>query len=151
MPSQAASLRPKNQQLIAAQVLATSGASAVFELPNDLVEVVLVLEIVAASGTTPTIDAVLQTALDDLATKFASTGNKWTQLTTTGQMRAIAFSRQRHAGQAAAEYDATQVTGAATSANGPVSRKCRVFFTVGGTGPSFTVNLWLIANPPATV
>lgn len=151
MPSQAASLQPVARALIAAQVVAASAASAVFELPNDLTEMTLMLEATAQAGTSPTIDAVLQITPDG-GTKWFSSGNKFTQLTASGQMRVISMSRQRHAGQAAAEYDGTQVTGAASSANGPLSRKARLFFTLGGSAsPSMTLNLWLIANPPATV
>jgi hypothetical protein len=124
----------------------------VFELPNDAVEVLFIIEATAVAGTAPTLDAVLQVTPDDAASKWFSSGNKFTQLTAAGQARAISMSRMRHAGQAAAEFDAAQVTGAATSANGPLSRKCRFFFTLGGSaGPSVTVNVWMIVNPPATV
>lgn len=146
-----ASLKPVTRQLAAGQVINASGvASAVFELPNDLAEMRIMLQVTAVAGTTPTLDAIVQDTPDEGQT-WVYTGNKFTQMTGV-DIRQISLSRERHAGQAAAEFSgAVPAAGAAAAAaNGPLTRKIRIWFLLGGTaGPSFTVNAWIVGNVPA--
>lgn len=144
----AAALQPFSRQIVTAQVVTTSAASAVFEIPNDAAELQLIVQVSAASGTSPVLDVALQMTPDN-GTLWTYTGNKMLQVTGTGQ-RVIAFSRMRHAGQAAAEFsgDLPAAAAAAAATNGPLTRKCRLWFIVGGTTPSFTINAWLVGNPP---
>jgi hypothetical protein len=143
-----ASLAPLTRQVVAGQVVAATGASAVIQLPNDLAEFRIIVQVTAVAGTTPTLDAVLQDSPDG-GTNWFYTGNKFLQMVGVDS-RQISLSRERAAAQAAAEFSgAVPAAGAAAaSANGPLARTVRIWFILGGTaGPTFTVNVWIVGNP----
>lgn len=146
-----AALRPLTRQIVTAQVVAATGTpSIVFELPNDLAEFRIIVVVSAVAGTNPTLDVLLQDSPDEGQTWFY-TGNKFAQMTTADQ-RQISLSRERHAAQAAAESSAANpaIAAAAAAVNGPLARKNRLWFLLGGTvGPTFTVNAFIIGNIPA--
>lgn len=144
----AASLKPVTRQLATGIVITATGVLAAFDLPNDLAEFRLVVQVTAASGTTPTLDVILQDSPDEGQT-WPYTGNKMAQMTGVDS-RQLAISRERTYGQAAAESSAANpaIAAAAAAVNGPLARKARLFGLVGGTTPSFTVNVFLVGNVP---
>jgi hypothetical protein len=149
MASPNAALEPRAMVIASALVMTSSQASTVFELPNDADEIILYVQVTAASGTTPTLNAALQHTPDG-GTTWLGTGNNTASMT-AASIRGISLSRQRSFGQSAAEFsaDVPAAGGAAASANGPLMRKCRIWFVIGGTTPSFTVNAWVVVPAKA--
>lgn len=146
----AASLKPVTRQVITGQIINVDNTpSVVFEVPNDLAEFRLILQVTAAAGTTPTLDAYLQDTPDE-GQNWLFTGNKFAQMIAV-DMRQLSVSRERHAAQAAAESTAVNpaIGAAASAVNGPLSRKQRIWFRISGAGATFTVNAFLIGNVPA--
>lgn len=138
--------RPKEQVIVSGKVVTASAEVAQFEMPNDITDVRIVVTVTVASGTTPTLDVLLQITGDDGLTWFYS-GNKFLQQT-AASTRQIILSRAMGAGQTASEApgDNPAIGAAAAAVNGPVSRRCRLFGLVGGTTPSFTINAFLLGN-----
>lgn len=146
------SQKPATRQLATGLVIAADNIRLVFaDIPNDLAEFRLIVQVTAVAGTNPTLDAILQDSPDE-GQSWLYTGNKFAQMTGVDQ-RQISLSRERHAAQAAAETSAANpaIGAAAAAVNGPLTRKMALFFRLGGTvGPSFTVNVFLIGNVPAS-
>lgn len=145
----AAALQPVTRQIATGVVINATGVVCNFDLPNDLAEFRIIAQVTAFGGTAPTLDLVLQDSPDGTQTWFY-TGNKMTQMTGVDQ-RQLSISRERTAGQAAAESSGTvPAAGAAAAAvNGPLARKCRMWAVLGGSaGPTFTVNIFIIGNVP---
>lgn len=139
-----ASTQPVTRQVVTGQVVTTSGASAAFQLPNDLSEMRIIAQVTAASGTTPTLDTALQDSPDG-GTTWVYTGNQMARMTGV-DMRQISLSRERQASQVAAEFTGNIPATGAAAASGPIARLCRLWFAVGGTTPSFTVNVFIIGT-----
>lgn len=126
-------LRPWNRTLVASATYTADTNSSAFELPNDIRDLKLVLNVTAASGTTPTLDVWLQTSYDDGTTYVNH--SKFAQVT-AADVRVMDISRELPiAGQ---EFDGNILTGSADANHGPLARKIRFSFDVGGTNPSFT-------------
>lgn len=145
-----ASLAPSAQLVASGLVVSADLAtSAVFMLPNDAEEITLLVQSAAKTGTTPTVVTALQHSPD--GTLWVWTGNSTLHSDINGLVT-MSFSRQRHAGQAAEVYvaDPPAVAAANASKNGPVSRKCRLLFRLGGSAsPAMTMTVWLITAPSA--
>lgn len=130
-------LQPGYQKLASGTVTAT-GSSAVFTMPwADAYRLVLVTS--AASGTTPTLDAVLQDTPDG-GTTWVNLPLRFTQSTAAGSsyiiFKPIGFSDAASGGVVAA-------TGGSLAANTPIAvKQVRLLYTVGGTTPSFTYALY---------
>lgn len=138
---------PLTRQIATALVINASQRLA-FNLPNDLSEFRIIVQVIAVAGTTPTLDAYFQDSPDG-GTNYFYNGNKFTQMVGVDS-RQISISRERAAGQAAAEFSGVNPAAAAAAAavNGPVARQAAIWFALGGTaGPSFTVNVFIVGNP----
>jgi hypothetical protein len=146
MPTAIASIQPVTRQIVTGLVVAAPMSTPLFNIPNDLQEMRLVIQVTAASGTTPTLDAALQDSPDQ-GTTWIYTGNKFAQMIAV-DMRQISLSRLRQASQAAAEFSGNvpAIAAAAAAASGPIARQARINFQTGGTTPSFTVNVFLIGS-----
>lgn len=111
----------------------TSGNSATLNVPGDCVGVHIVLDITAASGTTPTLDVRVQ--------RFDYLSQKWIDLPSA------AFAQKTGTGT----DDLVIYPGVAETANRSVSdvigKEIRLAWTIGGTTPSFTFTLSCIWIP----
>lgn len=135
-------------------VTATSN-SASFTLPQaDCYALYLVAS--AASGTTPVVSTVLQTAMDGsqpntggavvAPTIWVNTGIAFANLTASTSSNGLTFRPTLSVGEAASVI--TVSAGTASSKNQPINRKfMRLAYTVTGTTPSVTFSLYAIANP----
>lgn len=107
-----------------------TGVGESFTLPRGTNALRILLDVDAASGTTPTLDVVVQDTVDD-GENWATIGSAFTQKTAAG----------------------TQVINIVKSgsAGTPVmfSNKVRVSYTIGGTTPSFTFDVTAYAEVAA--
>lgn len=143
LPRGTAMLEPRSVPVVSGLVVnADNQTTTAFELPNEAAEFNFIVQVTAVSGTTPTLVAALQHSPDQ-GTTWTFTGNNSAH--TGVSISSISFSRLRHSAQAAATFsaDPPAVGAAAAAQNGPVMRKCRFIFRVGGTTPSFTINIWM--------
>jgi hypothetical protein len=141
-----AATQPVTRQIFTGLVVNATGATPTFQLPNDLTEMRLIVQVTAAAGTTPTLDTSLQDSPDN-GTTFVYTGNKLAQMI-AADMRQISISRERAASQVAAEYSGMPPAAgaAAAAANGPLARLCRLWNVVTGAGATFTINVFIIGT-----
>lgn len=102
----------KNRVLLEATITAT-GTTSEFDAENAT-EIAATLNVSAASGTTPTLDVIIQDSAD---------GSVWTTLQTFAQ-------------KTAAGTEVVRITN-------PFHNRIRASYTVGGTTPSFTASLKL--------
>lgn len=105
----------------------------------------LCLNITAASGTTPTLDVVLQTSLDG-GTTYVDLPLRYTQKSATGAAWLV-FKCGLGNNEVALEQ-------AAADTGGTLAKNCvfdwrymKVKYTIGGTNPSFTFTLNLLGTP----
>lgn len=149
-----ASTQPVTRQLATGVVMTATGAVVAFNLPNDLAEMRIIVQVTAASGTSPTLDVSLQDSPDAsmiagvwTGNTWVYTGNKLTQMVGV-DMRQISLSRERQASQVAAEFSGNvpAIAAAAAAASGPIARACRLWAVIAGTTPSFTINAFLIGT-----
>jgi hypothetical protein len=137
------SLRPWFKTLVASATYTSdqTGTTIGFELPNDIQDIKFIMNITAASGTSPTLDVMLQTSYDGGTTYVNH--SKFAQVT-AADIRVLDISkRMAIAGQ---EIDANITTGSADANHGPLARHCRFNIDVGGTSPSFTAVFAAIGN-----
>jgi hypothetical protein len=131
-------LQPGSKILVASNTVTATGQSAAFTMPfADSYRLILITS--AASGTTPTLDAVLQDSPDG-GTTWVNLPLRFTQQTAAGNawilFKPIGLSDAASAGTTAA-------TGGALGTNTPFNAKyVRLAYTVGGTTPSFTFILY---------
>lgn len=133
--------------LLNSAVRTADGAGAEITIPPGFRSVRIVLDVTAASGTTPTLNVYLQDALifaaaaDIIASRPSGTKTwndfgAFAQMTTTGV---------RHMGiipGSAFEAEAQDAAVAAGSVRaGPIGGRWRVKWDVGGTSPSFTFSV----------
>lgn len=97
-----------NLHVSAAETTTVNGPSVDFE---DAVEAVVMLDITAASGTTPTLDVVVQESVDEV---------RWTDFDTFAQQTGTGQTQRKISGFA---------------------RYLRAEITIGGTTPSFTFQM----------
>lgn len=134
--------------------VAATGFSAPFTLP--LVDsLAIFINASAASGTTPTLDAALQTTVDG-GTTWITLPIKWTQLTGVGQAF-VRFQPTMGLGEAASA-GVSGLTGAAQAQNIPYVGPqfgsvlgsaaqiptMRLAYTTTGTTPNFTIGVYAI-------
>lgn len=141
----------------AATIVTTTGNSAAFTLPLAD-SYAIFINVTAASGTTPTLDAVLQSSPDG-GTTWLNLPIKWTQLTAVGQAY-VRFQQTMGLGESASAGVALG-TGAAAAANTPFIGAqyttvlgasaqiptVRIAYTVTGTTPSFTLGVYAFLAP----
>jgi hypothetical protein len=142
--------------LINSSTITATGNSATFQLPEAECYG-LVLSVTAASGTTPTDNIILQTAMDGsmgnppttaalvLPAVWVNTGNAFGTVSTTGTQM-LYFKPTLSVGETASVVTVT--AGTASAKNGPIRRQfMRLSHTITGTTPSFTYTLYALANP----
>lgn len=134
-----------NGALVVAQTaLAATASSAAFVMPNAE-SYSLVLDVTAATGTTPTLDVVLQTSWD-AGTTFIDLPLRYTQVT-AAVVRYLVFRNGLGMNEVALEQVAADTGGTlAKNCNfDPFNMKLK--YTVGGTNPSFAFKVHLFALP----
>lgn len=137
MPS-AGTIQPSSKLLVASNTVTATGQTASFVMPYaDAYRLILITS--AASGTTPTFDAVLQDSPDG-GTTWVNLPLRFTQQTAAGNayiiFKMVSISDAASAGTTAA-------TGGASAANTPINVKyVRLAYTISGTTPSFTFALY---------
>lgn len=131
--------------------VAADAQSAAIEFPVDLHSGVFLLNITAASGTSPTLDLNIEITPDDGTTWF--TAFRFAQQTAASKARVIAVFHGHATNTAvvvtnpnAGNAVALALTGGALSAGCPISRKIRANYDIGGTNPSFTFTLDFIGR-----
>lgn len=107
----------------APQAVTATGAGSAVDLANGVNSTNAILEVGAVSGTTPTLDVKLQES-DDNSTWSDIAGGAFTQVTAATQRQVIRVLRSK--------------------------RYCRGYATVGGTTPSFTLSLEILAQKKYT-
>jgi hypothetical protein len=129
--------------LLSAQTISATGNSATFALPEGE-SYAMYLVATTASGTTPVLNGILQTAVDN-GTTWVNTGNAFGSLTAAGSS-GIVFKPTMGVGQSASAV--APVAGTASGLNQPINQKfMRLNFAVTGTTPSFTYSLYAITTP----
>ena len=139
-------LPPYAATLVASTTYTATTSSALLTLPlADSYS--FILDTTAASGTSPTMDVAIQINPDGAGTTMYSV-LRFAQVTGTNQQRITVqpIQGRGEAGTQAALAD----TGGAASANQPLTSKIKVKFTLGGTSPSFTAIVWVVAQIRAT-
>jgi hypothetical protein len=106
-----------------------SGVGAAFKLPRGTTALRVLLDVDAASGTSPTLDVVVQDTVDG--------GDNWATIGT--------FTQKNAAGQQTINIVKSG------SAGTPVmfSDRVRISYTIGGTTPSFTFHVSAYAEVAA--
>ena len=127
----------------AAQTSTTTTASITLPLADSYT---FIQDVTAASGTSPTLDTALQISPDGGTTFYSVM--RFAQVTTTNQQR-ITFQPIQGRGEASSQA-ALADTGGQVTANQPISTIIKFKFTIGGTSPSFTVQIAMFAAPRAT-
>ena len=154
MPNQ--SILPLPQTLLALATQTTNGTSSNLTL-SSASSYRFFLKVKTVSGTSPTLDVFIATAYD--ATAGAGTDYNtilhFAQVTTTGAGRTMVIRPYVGSGDTAQESQSALVgtadgaTGAtAVAVNGPINPSAiKIRWVVGGTSPSFAVELGVIGVP----
>lgn len=131
---------PRITKLVASTAHTSSEASTAFALPEAADTYQIMLYFTAVSGTSPTCDAVLQSSPDN-GTTYINLPIRSTQVTTTGQNYMV-FKCGLGGNEVALENPAA-------STGGTLAKNCifdpkymKVYFTIAGTSPSFTVTIY---------
>lgn len=130
----ASNLRTQEVVLAASAARTTTAAGDTIEFPN-CENVTFWLSSGAGTGSTPTLDVALQVTIDS-GTTWVTIG-RWAQVTSAAVGGGITMTSGRAEGEAAA-YITSALTGGSLVNNTVLSRKVRAYWTIGGTGPSFT-------------
>ena len=136
--SSAAGMVQPSSNLVASGTVTATGQSATFTMPYaDAYRLILIIS--AATGTTPTFDAVLQDSPDG-GTTWVNLPLRFTQMTAAGNayiiFKPVGLSDAATAGVSAA-------SGGVLAANTPFNAKnVRLAYTVGGTTPSISYKLY---------
>lgn len=124
-------------------VTAAATASQTFTLqPCDSLSVMV--SSAAGTGTTPTLDFSVQTSPDGGTTWFVI--ERFTQITTSAAKETITFKPYLGVGDAATAF-VSAATGGQAKQNIVCAKDCRITYTIGGTNPSFTFDVWLVYAP----
>lgn len=133
-------LKPISKVLVASTAHTSSEASTAFELPIGADTYQILLYFTAVTGTSPTCDAVLQSSPDN-GTTYINLPNRSTQVTTTGQNYMVL--------KLGLGNNEVALESPAAATGGTLAKNCifdptkmKVYFTLGGTSPSFTVTIY---------
>lgn len=138
---------PKSLQLpnfktaIASTAYTTTVTSSAFSMPGGADTYDLIFNITAATGTSPTVDPIVQTSVDG-GTTYVNLPLRCTQITATG-VRHLVFKQGLGGNEVALETTAADTGG--TLAKNCIfdPRFMKIKFTVGGTNPSVTIVVYL--------
>lgn len=130
--------------------LAATATSSAFSIPRsrDSIYTILV-NVTAATGTSPTLDLVLQGS-PDKGTTYVNLPFRFTQIT-AATSKYLTF-RRGYPSIDAAETAVTADTGGAVNVDtlfDPDYLKIKA--TVGGTNPAFTGKIYILSDPPSAV
>lgn len=113
---------------------ADGNSGSITDFPDNLHSAEFIVDVTAASGTSPTLDLAIENSPDEGTTFY--TAFRWAQITGTGPRRLVVRLLASDAGgEASIPLDPT---GGALSASCPLSKTIRVRWNIGGTNPSFT-------------
>jgi hypothetical protein len=137
-------LLPIKKNVLTASAVAATASSAAFSLPMaDSYD--LVLNITSVTGTTPTMDLVLQTSIDG-GTTFVDLPLRYTQKTAAGVAHLV-FRLGLGENEVALEQ-------AGADTGGTLAKNCvfdpqnmKLKYTIGGTNPTFTFTVTAFALP----
>lgn len=147
MPSN--DLKPYVKSALIADVTAAAAtaSSAAFVMPPGE-SFSIVLNVSAATGTSPTMDVVLQTSYDG-GTTFVDLPLRYTQVT-AAVVRWLVFRNGIGMNEVALEQ-------AAADTGGTLAKNCnfdpynmKIKYTIGGTNPAFTFKVHYFASPRGT-
>lgn len=130
--------RKWQRNLVASQTVTATGNSGALDWPSDIDSAVILMDVTAASGTSPTMDVAIQLTPDDGITFY--TVSRFAQAS-AAFIRAKTFLTHQGDGTAAAVVAVADI-GGVLEANIPFTNQIRILWTVGGTNPSFTFTLW---------
>jgi hypothetical protein len=133
---------PYKRLLVASAARTATGNSGALTIPVDIDAAAIVLDVTAASGTSPTMDVALQTSPDNGTTWY--TFSRFAQNTGAVTL-AKRFNFNVGSGEAAAVFTVAD-TGGVLESNFPITEDLRVLWTIGGTNPSFTFVVWMFAK-----
>lgn len=137
-------MQPMVKTLIASNTVTATGASSAFSIGMADCYTFL-LNTTAASGTTPTFDAVYQTSIDG-GTTYVNIPWRHTQITTTG-LNYLTVRCGLGVGEVANEGAAAATGGTLAKAVVVDVLHMKLAYTLTATTPSFTFSLTLIAMP----
>src|SRR6516162_5226874 len=108
----------------------------------------VIIDVTAATGTTPTLDVSYQTAVIDGKGTPANyyVFARHAQVTTSTGPRRLIIRNAQGFGEAGSE-GAIAATGGALNSNAPFSTAIKVVATIGGTNPSYTLAVYVICSP----
>lgn len=132
---------PYATTLVASAARTATGNSGAILFPTDQVGGEFIVNITAASGTSPTLDLAIQVTPNDGTTFFT----QWRFSQSTGAEAQRIITTFRRVAEVGAET-AIADTGGALANNAPITRKIRVLWTIGGTNPSFTFAVYFIGD-----
>lgn len=140
---------PRFKTAVASAAYATTTTSAAFSLPGDGDSYAILIRTTAATGTSPTMDAVLQTSIDK-GTTYVNLPIRSTQITAAGQNWMV-FRNGLGQDEVALENPAAD-TGGTLAKNCIFDPNCmKIKFTIGGTNPSITSVVYAAALPKGSV
>ena len=136
---------PMLKTLVASNTVTATGASTAFSLPlADTYS--FILNVTAASGTTPTFDAVYQTSIDG-GTTYVNIPWRHTQVTAvTTDWLTVRLGLG--VGEAGTESPAAATGGTLVKPSVVDLAHMKLAYTITATTPSFTFALYLLALPP---
>lgn len=104
----------------------------------------IILDVTAASGTSPTLDVAIETSPDNGTTWYAA--YEFTQMTSTGTRRMDIRDIGIGITEVGSEVSIAEVNNP-IKANTVLTQDIRIKATIGGTNPSFTFAVWGIFQP----
>lgn len=128
---------------VASAAYAVTTTTAAFALPVDADSYMILINNTAVTGTSPTLDAIVQTSVDG-GTTYVNLPLRSTQCTAAGQSM-IVFKQGLGGNEVAFESPAA-ATGGTLAKNAIFdARYLKVKLTIGGTNPSFTTTIYKAA------
>lgn len=136
---------PKFRTAVASAAYTTTTTTAAFNLGGQADTYHLIIRNTAVTGTSPTLDAVLQTSFDD-GTTYVNLPIRSTQCTAAGQIHWV-FKMGLGGNEVALESPAADTGG--TLAKNCIfdPRYMKIKFTIAGTNPSFTTMVVAATTP----
>lgn len=122
--------------VVASAARTATGNSGDLDTPLDVESILFLLDVTAASGTSPTLDVAIQAK--NAAGNYV-TMCRFAQVTAAGK-RALRTRFSADPSDAPVEFAHADTGGALVNAI-PIGRKYRIIWTIGGTTPSFTFTI----------
>lgn len=139
--------KPQIKTLIASNTVTATGSSAAFSI-GMADAYTFILNVSAASGTTPTFDVVYQTSLDG-GTTFVDIPWRHTQITAAGT-NFLTVRLGLGIGEVGAEGAAADTGGTLVKPTVVDVNNMKIKYTIAATTPSFTFSLTMFALAPGS-